>query len=134
MKNLKNKVNFLFCFSIIFFIIVSFFHFLIINNKNKKEARAAGGMSIGAIATVVTPCPVPGPGCPAAGCVPNTYQQVAVVPYGGDLPMAKPFICTLTGGMVPGLIGPPIGPGFTFLGLFAALTPIAIPIGSVGSY
>jgi len=129
MKIIKNKINLLLLFSIIIFIFSNIYFF-----NSKKAYSQSSGLSIGGLGTLITPCPSPGTGCPPANCTPNSYQSVTVTPYGGDLPIAMPYICVPNGGMIPGLVGVPLSPGVTFLGLFQALTPAAIPLGTSGSY
>jgi hypothetical protein len=131
MKNLKNKINFLFCFSVIFFIIVSFLHFLVVNKK-EKEAQAAAVLSIAGVTGISMDCAFAPPNC--AGLCSGGLKLVQVTQrFSGDvLPTA--VLCIPQTGL-PLLSGRPLSmPGTTFLGGFTAVAPVAIQAGYTGSY
>lgn len=142
MKNLKNKINFLFCFSVIFFIVASCLHFLII--KKEKEAQAAGVLSIAGVvgAPIIPSCVLIPPAPPTCDlCVPNLeLQQVPITQkFGGDM-LATPILCIPSTGL-PLLNGIPLSTGVTFMGGFTStgeFTPVGltgvVQAGMAGSY
>lgn len=132
MKNLKNKINILFCFSIAIFAIVSFLHFLIIDEK-ENEVRAAGILSLAAVTGPSMDCAFSPPNC--AGLCNGGLKLVQVTQmFGGDM-LLIPVLCIPQTGL-PLLSGRPLSiPGTTFLGGFTSATSMgAIQAGYTGSY
>lgn len=124
----SNKINFLFYFFVIFFIIANFFHFLIIDKKMKK-AEAAGVLSIAGVTTSATPCT---PSSPCLSCLTGTTMVAITQKFGGDI-LPTPVICIPPAGFL--LNGRPlITPGTTFLGGFISVAPVAQQAGYTGSY
>ncbi|MFH1564481.1 MAG: hypothetical protein ABIC82_01380 [bacterium] len=132
MKNLKNKINFLFCFSVVLFFAVISFHFLIINKKT-KEAQAAGVLSIAGVTGLVMPCSLIPLNCGATCSVGTAMVSITQI-FGGDK-LVTPVICIPPPPAVFLVNGKPLtAPGVTFLGGFITTSPVAVQSGYTGSY
>ncbi|MFH1187429.1 MAG: hypothetical protein V1688_01045 [bacterium] len=128
MKNLKNKINFLFCFSVALFVVVSFFHFLVINKK-MKEAQAAGMLSIAGVTASSAACT---PSSPCPSCSTGTTMVTITQNFGGDK-LVTPILCIPPEGFL--LSGRSLfEPGTIFLGGFTSVAPVAVQSGYTGSY
>lgn len=124
---MKTKiVNIIYNFSIGLFlasyVFLSFFTYI-------KTAEAQAGFSIGGRITYVQTevSPVPITPC-SSSCVGN--QCVVMTPYGGT---SMPIICMPTGMPTTSIPITPAASGAQILGLFSTLSPIAIPMGIVGT-
>lgn len=125
---MKNKiVNIIHNISLGIFILsymfLSFFSYI-------KTAEAQGGFNIGGRITMVMTenAVVPFITACLAPCASN--QCVTMTPYGGT---SMPIICMPTGMQTTSIPVTPAASGAQILGLFSTLSPIAMPLGIVGT-
>lgn len=126
---MKNKiVNIIYNISLgtfmLSYVFLSFFSYI-------KTAEAQGGFSIGGrITTVITEvCTLGVPNTPCT-CTCASNQCATMTPYGGT---SMPIICMPNGMQTTSIPVTPAASGAQILGLFSTLSPIAMPLGIVGT-